>query len=124
MAQGQKVANPRRAEIYLVSFDPTVGREIRKTRPALIIQNNFGNRYGDLTIVAPITSKVSPVPYPVEVLVQPSKANGLLAPSAILLDQIRTVDKLCLMKRLGAVDPSTMRRVDDALQISLSLVEV
>src|ERR1700693_5579600 len=102
MAQGQKVAHPRRGEIYLVAFDPTVGREIKKTRPALIVQNDVGNRYGDLPIVAAITSKISPVLYPVEVIVQPSRANGLQLLSAILLDQVRTVDRRRLIRRLGA----------------------
>jgi mRNA interferase MazF len=124
MAQGQKVARPRRGEIYLVAFDPTVGREIKKTRPALIIQNDVGNRYGDLTIVAAITSKISPVLYPVEVIVQPSQANGLQAPVAVLLDQVRTVDKQRLIKLLGAVDPSVLRKVDEAIQISLGLIEI
>lgn|ERR1035437_1590739 len=124
MAQGQKVARPRRGEIYLVAFDPTVGREIKKTRPALIIQNEIGNRYSDLTIVAAITSKVSSVLYPVEVLVKPSSANGLNVLSAILLDQVRTVDKQHLVKRLGAIEPSTMQRVDEAIQISLGLVGI
>src|SRR5271155_1784786 len=123
MAQGQKVG-PRRGEIYLVSFDPTVGREINKTRPALVIQNNFGNRYGDLTIVSAITSKISPVPYPVEVIVQPSRTNGLHLPSAILLDQVPTIDKQRLIKRLGVIDPSTMKQVEEAIQISLGLIGV
>jgi mRNA interferase MazF len=123
MAQGQKVV-PRRGEIYLVSFDPTVGREIKKTSPALVIQNNFGNRCGGLTIVAAMTSKISSVPYPVEVIVQPSKANGLQVRSAILLDQVRTVDKQRLIRRLGAVDPLTMQRVDGAILISLGLIEI
>lgn len=124
MAQGQKVISPRRGEIYLVSFDPTIGREIRKTRPALIIQNDIGNRYSDLTIVAAITSKISSVLYPVEVIVQPARANGLQALSAIRLDQIRSVDKERLIKRLGAADPSTMKRVDEAIQISLGLADI
>ena len=124
MAQGQKVASVRRGEIYLASFDPTVGREINKTRPALVIQNNFGNRYGDLTIIAAITSKISPVPYPVEVIVRPSRTNGLHLLSAILLDQVRTVDKQRLTKRLGVLDAATMQRVDDAIQISLGLLEI
>ena len=63
--QKQKVASVRRGEIYLCSFDPTVGHEIKKTRPALVIQNDIGNRYSPLTIVAAITSTVSEVPYPV-----------------------------------------------------------
>jgi mRNA interferase MazF len=124
MAQGQKVAHPRRGEIYLVAFDPTAGREIKKTRPALVIQNDVGNRYGDLTIVAAITSKISAVLYPVEVIIQPSPANGLRALSAILLDQVRTVDKQRLIRRLGAIDVSTLQRVEEAIQISLGLMEV
>jgi mRNA-degrading endonuclease toxin of MazEF toxin-antitoxin module len=55
--KGQKVAFPLRGEIYLVSFDPTVGSEIQKTRPALVIQNDIGNQYSPITIVAAITSK-------------------------------------------------------------------
>ena len=124
MAEGQKIAAPRRGEIFLVAFDPTVGREIKKTRPALIIQNDIGNRYGELTIVAAITSKTSPVMYPVEVIVQPSRANGLQVLSAILLDQVRTVDRKRLIKRLGLIDPSTMRRVDEAIQVSFGLIQI
>jgi mRNA interferase MazF len=124
MAQGQKVTAPRRGEIYLVSFDPTIGREIKKTRPAPIIQNDIGNRYSDLTIVAAITSKVSSVLYPVEVIVQPTKANGLQVLSAIRLDQIRSVDKLPLIKRLGVIDAATTQRVDEAMQVSLGLLGI
>jgi mRNA interferase MazF len=113
-----------RGDIYLVSFDPTVGHEIKKTRPALIIQNDVGNRYSSLTIVAAITSKISPVPYPVEVVVEPTNANGLSARSAIRLDQVRTVDRQRLIKRLGQVDRATMTMVDRAARISLGLVEI
>jgi mRNA interferase MazF len=123
MAQSLKIT-PRRGDVYLVSFDPTVGREIKKTRPALIIQNDVGNRYADLTIVAAITSKIPAVFHPVEVIVRPGKANGLQLLSAILLDQIRTVDKRRLGKRLGAVDATILQRVDEAIQISLGLVSV
>src|SRR5258708_37248023 len=107
--QKQEVANIRRGEIYLVSFDPTVGHDIKKTRPALIIQNDIGNQYGPLTIVAAITSKISPVPYPVEVVAMPTKGNGLESISAIRLDQIRTVDRKRLIKRLGVVDTNVMQ---------------
>jgi mRNA interferase MazF len=91
--QRKEIANVKRGEIYLVSFDPTVGHEIQKTRPALIIQNDIGNRYSPLTIVAAITSKISPLPYPVEAVIEPSRTNGLDVRSAIRLDQIRTVDR-------------------------------
>ena len=122
--QDQKVIRIRRGEIYLVSFDPTVGHEIKKTRPALVIQNDVGNRYSPLRIVAAITSKVSAVPYPVEVVLESSNANGLDTKSAIRLDQLRTVDYLRLVKRLGMVDASTMAKVNEAIKISLGLVHL
>src|SRR5580700_1082712 len=99
--QKQKVANLRRGDIYLCSFDPTVGHEIKKTRPALVIQNDVGNRYSPLTIVAAITSSLSDVPYPVEVVVDPTIGNGLDVRSSVRLDQIRTVDRQRLVRRLG-----------------------
>ena len=57
MAAKRKVAFPRRGEVYLVNFDPTVGAEIRKTRPALIVQNDTGNRFSDTTIIAAMSSR-------------------------------------------------------------------
>jgi len=122
--QEQKVAGLRRGEIYLCSFDPTVGHEIKKTRPALVIQNDVGNRYSPLTIVAAITSAVSPVPYPVEVVIDPTAANGMVVRSSIRLDQIRTVDRQRLVRRLGVVDPAIVAKVDEALKISLGLVRL
>ena len=122
--QTHKVSGIRRGDVCLVSFDPTVGYEIRKTRPALVIQNDIGNRYSPLTIVAAITSKVSADPFPVEVVVEPSEANGLSKQSAIRLDQIRTIDRQRIVERLGAVDPGAMRKVDDAIKVSLGLVDL
>ncbi len=122
--QKQRVAELRRGEVYLCSFDPTVGHEIKKTRPALVIQNDVGNRYSPLTIVAAVTSSVSPVPYPVEVVMEPTTANGLDVRSSIRLDQIRTVDRQRLVQRLGVVDSATMAKVNEAIKISLGLVRV
>jgi mRNA interferase MazF len=115
---------PRRGDVFLVEFDPARGHEIQKTRPAVIIQNDIGNRHSPVTIVAAVTSKVSPVLFKVEVAVAPTKANGLSRPSAIQLGQIRSVDQSRLLKRLGAVDAATMRKVDAALKISLALVDL
>lgn len=114
---------PRRGDIYLVEFDPARGHEVKKTRPALVIQNDIGNRHSPVTIVAAVTSKLSPVPYPVDVTVAPTKANGLSVESAIQLGQIRSVDQQRLVKRLGTLDPAAMRRVDEAIKISLGLVD-
>ena len=119
-----EISRLERGEIYLVSFDPTLGHEIKKTRPALIIQNDIGNRYSPVTIVAAITSTVPLVAHPVRVVIEPTNMNGLDTRSTILLDQIRTVDRQRLIKRLGEVDTDTLAKVDDALRISLALVEI
>jgi mRNA interferase MazF len=115
---------PRRGEIYLVEVDPARGREIQKTQLALVIPNDIGNRQSHVTIVAAITSKLSPVPFPVDVAIPPSKANGLTLPSAVLLGQIRSVDRERLVKRLGSLDAATMSKVGQAIKISLGLVNL
>ncbi len=123
-SQKESIGTIRRGEIYLCMFDPTVGHEIRKTRPALIIQNDIGNRYSPLTIVAALTSKVSPVPYPVEVVIEPTSANGLDIVSSIRLNQIRAVDRRRLIRRLGVLDAKTMAKVEDAIKVSLGMVSL
>lgn len=123
MERKQVTARPKRGEVYLVSFDPTVGSEIKKTRPALIVQNDIGNRYSPITIVAAITSKFDEELYPTEVLVTPPE-GGLHEPSVVALNQIRSIDKQRLVKRLGVVKPATMVRVDQALRISVGLLKL
>jgi len=118
---GGPVTAVRRGDVYLVAFDPTVGAEIRKTRPAVVIQNDIGNRYSPLTIVAAITSQLAEPPYPHQVLIRAAE-GGLAVDSAILLNQIRTIDKRRLLRRLGALERGTMAKVNQALQISLGLV--
>ena len=123
MAQRKGVTAPRRGEVYLVSFDPTVGAEIKKTRPALIIQNDVANLWSPVTIVAAITSRPDAPVYPADVPVDPPEGS-LSAPSLILLNQIRTIDRRRLVKRLGRLRPDTMKLVDRALQISLGLAGI
>jgi mRNA interferase MazF len=115
---------PRRGEIYLTALDPTIGREIQKTRPALIIQNDVSNRLTDLTIVAPITSTVRFPLNPVHALIPADRNTGLAVTSVALLSQIRAVDKIRLIRRLGALDVDAVRRVDEAIQISLGLTQL
>jgi len=123
MGAPQKVAFPRRGEVYLVSFDPTLGAEIKKTRPALILQNDIANRYSPITIVAAITSQVEEPLYPTEVLVR-APEGGLKADSLVLLNQIRSIDKQRLRRRMGRLKPETMEKVERALLLSFSLVEI
>ena len=123
MGARKGVTRTRRGEVYLVSFDPTIGSEIRKTRPALVLQNDIANRFSPITIVAAISSKFRDPPYPTDVILGPPE-GGLEIPSAVLLNQLRSIDKRRLLKRLGIVRPETMERVDRALSISLGLVDL
>jgi mRNA interferase MazF len=123
MAKGSRVAQPKRSEVWLVTFDPTIGAEIKKTRPALILQNDIGNRASPITIVAAITSQVEERVYPTEVLIKAPEA-GLTADSLVLLNQIRSIDRRRMVRRLGVVRPATMMKVDRALMISLGLLRI
>ena len=111
---------PRRGAVYLVNLDPTIGSEIKKVRPAVIIQNDVGNQYSPTTIVAPVTSGEAAI-YPVEVAVK-TPEGGLTYNSLILLSQIRTLDKSRLVKHLGDISDETLRQVDQAVMISLGLM--
>jgi mRNA interferase MazF len=123
MGRQTGLAPPKRGEVVVVDFDPTIGAEIRKRRPALVIQNDIDNRHSPITIVAAMTSMISGERYPTEVVLQPPE-GGLARPSAVLLNQIRSVDRKRLVGRLGRLKPETMARVDRALRISLGLVKV
>lgn len=118
------MTSPQRGEVWLVSFDPTLGAEIRKTRPALILQNDIANRASPITIVAAVTSRFDDARlYPTEVRLAPPE-GGLTVDSVVLLNQLRSVDRRRLVKRLGRVGPDTLKSVDRALQISLGLIAV
>jgi mRNA interferase MazF len=123
MAQQRAVNYPRRGEVYLVNFDPVIGAEIRKTRPALILQNDIANRHSPLTIVAAMTSQFEEPLYPTEVLLKAGE-GGTTRDSVILLNQIRSVDKRRLVRRLGTIRSESIRRVDRSLQISLGLIAI
>ena len=121
MARAAEVRRPRRGDVYLVNFDPTIGAEVKKTRPAVVIQNDIGNRWSPITIVAAMTSRFEDPLYPTEVLVKASE-GGLAIDSVVLLNQLRSVDKARLVRRLGALKSQTVREVDRALLLSLGLV--
>jgi mRNA interferase MazF len=97
MVMVKGAAKLRRGEVYWVNLDPTVGSEIRKTRPALVISPDDMNAVLPRVIVAPITSKGQPLGCRPEVELQGR-------PARILLDQIRCVDKIRLTGKLGEID--------------------
>ena len=94
----------KRFEVYLVNLDPTIGSEIHKVRPCLIISPNEMNTYISTVIVAPMTTKSRD--YPTRVVCHFQGKDG-----QIVLDQIRTVDKSHLVKNLGTISPETQKQV-------------
>lgn len=114
---------PRRGEVHLVDFEPTRGAEIQKARPALIVQNDAANRTSPITMVAAITSRFELPLYPTEVLVKPPE-GGLTADSVVLLNQVRSIDRQRLLRRLGRLGAETMHGVDRALMLILGLVDL
>ena len=119
----EKITFPRRGEIYLVNFDPTMGHEIQKTRPAVVIQNNISNQYSPITIVAAISSQFSDPPFPREVIVETAE-TGLPKRSAVIVNQIRSVDRMRLGKKIGQLSSASMQLVNESLKISLSLIDL
>jgi mRNA interferase MazF len=98
------LVTPRRFDVWLVALDPTVGSEIQKTRPALVVSPDVMNQRLRTVIVAPMTTAEKP--WPSRVAVRFGGQSGQIA-----LDQIRTVDRARLVKRVGAVDEATGRAV-------------
>jgi mRNA interferase MazF len=106
-----------RGEIWQVRFDPIEGSEIGKRRPALVLQNDVGNRYAGTTIVAAITARVKDLPTLVDI--EPSRENGLRRPCAVNLSHLRTISQSRLVARLGRLEDRYLPNIEQAALISL-----
>ncbi|HUT19084.1 MAG TPA: type II toxin-antitoxin system PemK/MazF family toxin [Anaerolineae bacterium] len=122
----------RRGEIYWVEFDPVKGSEQGGLRPALIVQNDVGNRYSPTTVVVAITRTIPARPYPFIVIVEPVE-SGLTERSAVNCAQIATIQQAgpalrvraprgeTEVRAIGRLDAAKMAEVDEALKFSLGL---
>src|SRR5947209_19788637 len=120
MAAKQKIARPLRGEVYFVAFDPTLGAEIRKTRPALILQNDIANRSSPITIVAAISTKFDEELSPTEVPL-PAPEWGLDTPPLLRLNKIVSIDREDRYAVSRRAAPETLRRGDCPLIHCLEL---
>ena len=109
---------PRRGEIWLVSLDPTVGHEVQKTRPAIVVTDDIYNEHNWVVLIMPLTSR-DKAEYD-QVLIDPPN-GGLSNRSVTLPDQIRAIDRQRLVTRLGSLTEATMQKVDHSLRVVLSL---
>lgn len=105
----------KRAEVYWVNLDPTIGSESKKTRPGVIVSNDSQNMVGQRVIVAPLTSVIKKV-YPFEILVDLQGKQ-----SKVMLDQIRTVDCQRLGEKIGKIRMEETEELDKVLKLVLGL---
>jgi mRNA interferase MazF len=108
-----------KGEIYLANLSPTIGSEISKKRPVLVVSNDINNQYAETVSIVPITSTTSKI-YPFEVFFL--KGEGSLTnDSKAKCNQIRTIDKQRIEKRLGAISPEKLKEVEKAILIHLGI---
>lgn len=113
----------RRGDIFYADLSPVVGSEQGGVRPVLVIQNDIGNKYSPTVIIAAITSQINKAKLPTHVEID-SKDYGLPKDSVILLEQIRTIDKRRFTEKICRLDDEIMKKVNEALTISLGLIEI
>ena len=109
----------RRGDIYLADLNPVVGSEKGDCRPVLIVQNNVGNEHSPTTIVLPLTRNLRKNPLPTHVLIP--KLYGLDGDSLVLVEQIRTIDRIRLRERIGHISRDLQLEIDKAIIISVGL---
>lgn len=110
----------KRGDVYYADLRPVVGSEQGGIRPVLIIQNDVGNRHSPTIICAAITSKMFKAKLPTHIELSAQRYH-MVKDSVILLEQIRTIDKLRLKEKICHLDQQIMAKVDKALSISLQL---
>ncbi|SNX54516.1 type II toxin-antitoxin system PemK/MazF family toxin [Thermoanaerobacterium sp. RBIITD] len=112
----------KRGDILYADLSPVIGSEQGGVRPVLVIQNDIGNKYSPTVIVSAITSQINKAKLPTHVEINGTE-YGLNKDSVILLEQIRTIDKKRLREKIGHFDQEMMDKVNEALQISLGLID-
>ncbi len=112
----------KRGDVYFADLSPVVGSEQGGVRPVLVLQNDIGNRFSPTVIVAAITAQIQKAKLPTHVEID-ATLYGFDRDSVILLEQIRTIDKQRLTDKITHLDDEMMLKVNEALQISLGLID-
>lgn len=122
LVSGVKHLIVKRGDVYFADLSPVVGSEQGGVRPVLVIQNDIGNRFSPTAIVAAITAQIQKAKLPTHVEID-AKRYGFERDSVILLEQICTIDKQRLTDKITHLDDEMMEKVDEALQVSLALID-
>ena len=110
----------KRGDIVLAGLEPVKGSEQGGVRPVLIIQNDEGNKFSPTTVIAPITSKEFTKEFPTNVRISKEESR-LNNDSTIMFNQIRTIDKSRIIKKISSLDIYSMNKVDKAIKVSLAI---
>ena len=108
----------RRGDVVLANLDPTIGVEIKKTRPVIVLSNDSINQFSQLVVVVPLTKNTAHLS-PSHVVI-PKGVARLTFTSKVVTEQIKAVDKRRLVKRLGSLTPSLLAQVERALKNTLA----
>ena len=111
----------KRGNVHWVDFGITDGSEQGGVRPAVIIQNDIGNKYSPTLIVCPISSEIKKKELPTHVYLSEYKMYGLTKPSQVITEQIRTIDKTKVGDHIGYIDETAMLKVNKALEVSVQI---
>ncbi|MBE6039129.1 MAG: type II toxin-antitoxin system PemK/MazF family toxin [Anaerofustis stercorihominis] len=112
----------KRGDVFYADLSPIVGSEQGGVRPVLVLQNDVGNRYSPTIIVSAITSQINKNKLPTHIPL--SSSTGLARDSVVLLEQIRTIDKIRLREKIGHIDNETMQKVNNALAVSFGMQQL
>ena len=110
----------KRGEVFYADLSPVIGSEQGGTRPVVIVQNDVGNRHSPTVIAAAITSRQDKTAMPTHINIK-GDSCGLAKDSVVLLEQIRTIDKVRLKEKTGKLDDADLLKVNKALNISFGL---
>jgi mRNA interferase MazF len=113
----------KRGDILYADLSPVIGSEQGGLRPVLIVQNDIGNKYSPTVIVAAITSQINKAKLPTHIEIS-AEEYGLTKDSVVLLEQVRTIDKKRLKEKVGHINDDLVPRINEALSISLGLLDV
>ncbi len=110
----------KRGDVYYADLRPVVGSEQGGVRPVLVIQNDVGNKHSPTVICAAITSRMNKAKLPTHVELNAGR-SAMAKDSVILLEQLRTIDKQRLREKICHIDEELLKRVNEALRVSLAL---